>query len=111
MDAIAICIEGLEFITQGEIKEILHKESEIAIQSRVKFSFKKDSDLANFIVNSRSAIKAYKLIDNFEFKNLDDLLRKIRKTKFPKIKDPFVVRCERFGNHEFNSIDVENKLS
>lgn len=110
MEAIATCIEGLEEIAQLEIKEILKQKSTIVIPSRIKFNFKEDKDLANFTYNTRSIIKAYKLIESFQFKDLEELLDKVKKIKFPKIKSPFVVRCERIGNHNFNSIDIEKEV-
>ena len=56
-EAIATCIQGLESITQLEIKEILKQKSEVLIPSRLIFKVKEDKDLANFIYNSRSTIK------------------------------------------------------
>ncbi len=109
-EAIATCIEGLESITQLEIKEILKQESKIIIPSRVIFKVKDDKDLANFIYNSRSSIKAYKLITKLEFKDLEDLLKKIEKVKFPKIRSPFAVKCDRVGEHGFSSIDLEKEI-
>ncbi|MBI2148066.1 N-6 DNA methylase [Candidatus Woesearchaeota archaeon] len=110
MKAIATCIKGLEEITQLEIKEILKKKSEIIIPSRIAFNVKEDKELANFVYNTRSSIKVYKLINHDNFSDLDEILNKVKKIKFPKIKSPFVVRCERIGEHNFNSIDVEKEI-
>ena len=110
MEAIATCIEGLESITQLEIKEILKQKSEIVIPSRIKFKVKDEKDLANFIYNTRSSIKVYKFIDSFTFESLNDLLDKIKKVKFPNITSPFVVRSERIGEHDFKSLDIEKEV-
>lgn len=110
MEAIATCIEGLESITQLEIKDIIKKKSEILTKSRVKFNVKSDLELANFIYNTRSAIKAYKLITSFTFTDFQDLINKAKKVKFLKIKEPFAVKCERFGEHDFSSIDIEKEI-
>lgn len=109
MEAIAQCIENLEPITQLEIKEITKKPSKVLIPSRIKFTTT-DKELANFVYNTRSSIKVYKLIKNFEFSSFKDLIIKIEKIKFPKIKSPFAVKCERKGKHDFNSIDIEKEV-
>ncbi len=110
MEVIAACIPGLEEITQLEIKEILKKKSKAIIPSRVSFNLKDDKDLAYFIYSSRSIIKAYKLIKHFKFTDLDSILNEAKKVKFPKIKEPFAVKCERKGKHNFNSADIEKEI-
>ncbi len=110
MEVIATCIEGLEAITQLEIKELIKQKSEITIPSRIKFVVKTDQDLVNFIYNTRSFLKVYKLISHFQFSNLEDIISKAKKVKFPKILSPFVVRCERSGGHDFNSLDIEKEI-
>lgn len=107
MKAIAVTIQGLEKITQLEIKEILKLKSEVIVPSRVLFSTKSDKDLAKFIYNARSISKAYLLLDNFKFSKHEEILDKVKGIKFPYFKESFVVRCERSGNHGFNSVDVE----
>ncbi len=109
-EVIASCIKGLEEISQLEIKELTKQKSEVLIPSRIKFKLKEDKDLANFIYNTRSSIKIYKLISNLKFTDLNDILKKLESIKFPKIKSPFVVRCDRTGEHSFNSIDIEKEL-
>src|SRR3989339_831586 len=110
MEAIAICIQGLEEITKLEIKEIIKQKSETIIPSRIKFKIKEEKDLANFIYNTRSSIKVYKLITVLDFIDLEDLIKKVNIIKFPKIKSPFIVRCERIGEHPFNSLDIEKEV-
>lgn len=109
-EAIATCLEGLEEITQLEIKEILKAKSEVIIPSRVKFKVRNENELTNFICNTRSSIKVYKLIDKIEFSTLEDLIIKAKKIKFPNIKGPFAVKCDRSGEHNFNSIDIEKEF-
>jgi len=109
MQAIAMCINNLEFITQNEIKEILKISSDIVYSSRVMFNVKTDKDLAKFIYYSRSIIKAYLLIEKLEFKSSDEIMEKIKKLNFPYMKDTFVVRCERKGTHDFSSNDIERE--
>ena len=108
MKVIASCIEGLEDITILEIKEILKVKSSKIIPSRVLFDVKTDKDLANFIYKTRSSTYVYSLLDNFSFKDKDIILDHIKNIKF-KLKDSFVVRCNRIGNHNFNSNDIERE--
>lgn len=110
MEAIATCIEGLESITQLEIKEILKQKSEVTAKTKIKFKIKEDKQLVDFIYNTRSAIKSYKLITNFQFTSFEDLINKAKKIKFPKIKGPFAIRCERTGKHDFSSMDLEKEF-
>lgn len=110
IELIASCIQGLEEITQLEIKEIIKQKSEILILSRIKFKVKEEKDIIKFIINTRSSIKVYRLMENFSFNNLDEIITKANKIKFPKIKGPFAVKCERTGNHDFNSNDVEKEI-
>ncbi len=110
MEAIAQCMGGLEPITQLEIKEILKTKSEILVPSRVKFKVKDEKQLTDIIYNTRSSIKVYQFITNFTFATLDEILNEIKKVKFPKIKSPFAVKCERTGEHNFSSIDIEKEV-
>lgn len=109
MKAIASCIPNLEFITQEEIKEILDSKSEITYPGRVEFEIKRYEDLAKFIYHSRSIIKAYLLIEKINFNTKEDIIKEISKIEFPLLKETFVVRCERSGNHNFNSIEIEKE--
>lgn len=108
MDAIAECIEGLEGITGLEVKEILKTSSEKILEGRVKFKVKNIKALKNFICHTRSSAKVYELIEKIEFKDMNNLEEELKKTKIPKIKSPFVVRCQRSGEHNFSSIDIES---
>ena len=108
MKAIATCIKNLEFVTQKEIKEILKLNSNIIYPGRVEFEVKEE-DLAKLIYYSRSTFKAYSLIDLIEFNSKEEILEKIKKLNFSYLKDTFVVRCERSGNHNFSSLNIEKE--
>ncbi len=109
-EVISACIQGLEEISQLEIKELTKQKSEILIPSRIKFKLNKEQELANYIYNARSIIKAYELISNFTFTDLNNLISQVKKIKFPKIKSPFAVKCDREGEHGFSSIDIEKEI-
>lgn len=87
---VGTCLKGLE-----EISSKICKGKKI-LDGRIGFS--KLSEYKCFD-------KVYKLIDKFKFRDLDDLISKI------KIDDKFKVECSRSGEHVFNSIEVESAIS
>ncbi len=110
ISAIAICIPGLETITQQEIKEILKVKSKVLIPGRIEFKVKEAKELAELVYKARSIIKVYSLIKYFKFKDLEGIKEEVEKINFPKLKAPFVVRSERKGEHDFNSLDLEKEI-
>jgi len=93
---IAICLPGLEDVAEKEVKG-----KKIA-PGRVEF------DLPSNDFKSISTI--YSLIKHFDFKNLDDLESELKNITF-KIDESFKVICNRKGNHNFNSTDVNKIIS
>jgi len=110
MRAVAVTVEGLEEVAILEIKEIVNSKAEKIIPSRVILSIKNDKSLAEFIYKSRSILKAYLLLENFNFSSKKDILSKIGAIKIPYLKNSFAVHCERTGNHDFNSQDIEKTV-
>ncbi len=109
MKAITACIKGLEFVCIQEIKEILKTNAETIFPSRVLFNVKNEKELAQFIYYSRSTIKSYLILERIEFSTKEEIINKIQQIKFPYLKNSFVVRCERIGNHDFSSQDIEKE--
>jgi 23S rRNA G2445 N2-methylase RlmL len=83
MEYIAICPEGLEDITQLEIKEILSVDSQIAYKGRVKL---KTDKIQLLIEKTQSIIKIY------EFKQ--EIISQ-EEVKAFEIESPFRVNCAR----------------
>ncbi|MBS3167810.1 methyltransferase [Candidatus Woesearchaeota archaeon] len=106
MQIIAQCIPNLEEISIKEIKELINQESKIIIPGRIKFNATKE-EIKKLAKKTRSILKIYLFIEKIEFKELDDLEEQIKKIKFPEIKEPFAAKCERKGNHNFTSNDIE----
>src|SRR3989338_5578495 len=92
---IATCIPGLEDIT---VKEVKGKK---IFPGRVSFSGK--------VKDFSSVISIYSLVKEFEFNKLDDFCKKIIDLKL-KIDKSFKVVCNRQGNHNFNSSDVQKEI-
>ncbi|HIH26187.1 hypothetical protein J4476_02930 [Candidatus Woesearchaeota archaeon] len=110
MKALAVTLEGLENITQLDIKEILKLKSEVIYKGCISFNVKAEKDLAEFIYRSRSIVRAFLLLKHFTFNDIDDILDNIKDLEFPYLDDTFVVRCERNGAHGFNSQDIERNI-
>ncbi len=110
MKAVAVTIAGLEDITRMELSEIIGADSEVALPSRVLFSVEDENDLAEFVYRARSIIKSYLLVAKFKFVDRNDVVEKISNIKISYLKDSFVVRCERVGLHDFNSLEVEKAI-
>ena len=93
---VSVTINGIEDITSKEVKgkKILDR----------RVLFKKE------LKNYRSLDIVYKLIDKFEFSDFEDLIDKLTKIKF-KIKSPFKVECNREGQHNFKSVDIQKELN
>jgi len=106
MKAIAATIQGLEEIAIQEIKEILKSKAQKITNSRILFNVKSEKEIAKFILNTRSSIKVYLLLDYTKFKTIKDIETMARKLN-PKLKNNFAVRCSRIGQHKFTSKDIE----
>ncbi len=99
-------INGMEDISSIEIEELIDAKSEKLCEGRLSFKTaeQKAKELA---YATRSLLKIYEMLQDFEFKDFDDLLKK---AKVPEIKGTFVVRCQRDGEHQFQSLDVEKNF-
>ncbi|MBI2667224.1 hypothetical protein HYX17_00465 [Candidatus Woesearchaeota archaeon] len=102
MKLIVRTIKGLEEITIREIKEKYKYNAKKITKGVVYFEAKEVKEL-------RSINSIYELISRFKFKNKTDILKEIKKLEF-KIEEDFVVRCNREGNHKFNSLEIEKSI-
>ncbi|MEM2138768.1 MAG: THUMP domain-containing protein [Candidatus Woesearchaeota archaeon] len=108
----------IENISEIEIKEILcYDLNSIINENVVIFDIKNFEDLAKIAYKAQSINRACLLLNNFEIETLDKLAIDFKKnTSFIKdIKDliknkTFKVECERLGNHDFKSTDVEIEI-
>jgi len=91
MKYVASSIKGLEFITEKE------SSGKKICDTKIMYSSKKDL---------KSAFYSYQLFDHFKFKDLDDLVKKVKKLNI-KFKGKFKINCIRTGKHKFSSYDVK----
>jgi len=98
-----IAITNSEDVSALEIEELIRekskKEKNIVIFNATP---KKLCDLCYF---GRSFSRIMELVCFFEFKNLDEIEKKLKIGKFSA--ESFAARCIRKGNHDFSSSEVE----
>ena len=103
MEAIAVTIKGIEDVCAKEIKKILGCDSEKVCEGRVLF----DSDNVDKLVKEgRSVERVYYLLSKLKFKQFEEIFDQVNGINF-SVGQSFVVRCNRGGEHDFKSIDVE----
>lgn len=105
MESIAVTINGIEDICAKEIKKVLGNECKKVCSGRVLF----DSDNVEKLVRKgRSTERVYYLLNKLKFKKFEEIIDKAREIDFSKfIGKSFMVKCNREGEHDFKSIDVE----
>ncbi|MEA3430028.1 MAG: THUMP domain-containing protein [Nanoarchaeota archaeon] len=112
MKSLTITYEGLEDSCSKEIKELLNISSEIRDSVAIT-DVKSEKDICLLTYKLQSARKVLQLLDSFEFKEISEIEKSISKidlTPFLKDKISFVVRCLRFGDHDFQAGDVERSI-
>ncbi|MSR86403.1 hypothetical protein EXS74_03330 [Candidatus Woesearchaeota archaeon] len=98
MKYIAICPQGMEDITQKEIKELLKISSKVVMPGRVLF----DTDaVQKLITKTQSIIKVYAFKQ--ECKNFKDI------QTFPVVS-PFRVVCSNKGGEDISSQQIEKDV-
>lgn len=93
---VGVTINGIEDIASKEVKgkKILDR----------RVLFKKE------LKEYKSLDLVYRLIKKIEFNDLDDLVNKLIKINL-RIKGTFKVDCNREGQHNFKSVDVQKELN
>jgi len=95
MSYIGVCLNGLEEVSEKETKGKKIYSGRIEFKGKVK--------------EFRSLITIYKLSKKFNFKKAEDILNEFKKLKL-KIKKKFKVECNREGDHNFKSVDIEKSI-
>ncbi|MEK6826041.1 MAG: hypothetical protein AABX90_00255 [Nanoarchaeota archaeon] len=94
MTKIATCIKGLEDIAAKELK------GKKVCPGRVSF--------LSLAKNHKTVNNVYELFKKFNFKELEDIAKKVEKFEINK---KITVLCTREGTHNFKSVDVANAVS
>ncbi len=108
MQFLATCDPGLEEIAIQEVLELTGNRAKIHHKGAIIFKGKEDDIfILNYLSRSLNRILILLLHDNF--KHLEELYRKIKSLDFTQYIYPtqtFAIRAERFGTHNFTSLDI-----
>ncbi len=105
MKHIAQTVIGMEDISIKEIEELTGAKAEKLQEGRVVFDTTHQK--ATELLNARSIFRFYELMQEISFTSLEDLTSKVETFE---LEDPFVVRCQREGEHRFQSLDTEREI-
>lgn len=108
MRFLATCDPGLEEIAIQEVFELTRNKAEIHHKGAIVFEGEEE-DIFTLNYFSRSINRILILLEEFEFQDLKDIYRKIKAIDFSSLIYPtqtFAIRAERFGTHNFTSLDV-----
>ena len=101
-------MKGLAITNSGDVSLLEIKELIGAVGKKEKNAVVFDCDakkLCDLCYFGRSVSRVMELLCSFEFKNLDDIGKKIKIENFSA--ETFAVKCIREGKHDFSSSDVE----
>lgn len=112
MKGLAICLKGVESVTEREISELTGSEAE-TFDTALIFNVKDAEELAKFCYKAQSVTRVLLLLDKMKVaddlaKTLDKLKKSIKKTDFAGwLKNrTFKVKCKRIGSHNYSSQDI-----
>jgi len=110
MKGLVITHKGLEDISALEIKEIINAKSEIRSGVAI-FEVKRIDELCTLCYLGRSFSKVLHLLNYFKFRKKEDILKNLEMDLSDLLKNKkFRVRCQRIGNHNFTSKEIENEV-
>ncbi|MBI5392486.1 hypothetical protein HZA96_01330 [Candidatus Woesearchaeota archaeon] len=116
MKCLAITAEGLEQLAKQEIKEILNKTA--LTKKTVVFFDAEKKELVEFAYKARSVKRILLLIANITIttektKTIQLINAAIKDYDFSALvsSKSFKVECKRFGNHQFNSLEIAGEIS
>lgn len=119
MKAFAITNEGIEDIAATEMKELVTATNIRSSNRIITFDVKTFKDFCTLAYSSQSLSRLCYLICEFEVSSslaatTENLKQKLKEFKINDwTEKDFVVECERYGKHDFNSLDFKtdaNKL-
>jgi putative N6-adenine-specific DNA methylase len=119
MDGLLVTHRGLESVAKLEVEELLKQKAKIE-HCGVSFSVKKIEELAKLCYLSQSAKRILLYFGSFKVGKLEETVKAVQaildtslssKEAQPFIKQNFMVDCERLGNHNFNSADVQEEIA
>jgi len=112
MQGLAITHKGIEKITAHEIEELIGAKTAVG-ESIISFEMKDLLDLCALCYKAQSVGRVILLLGQLRFKGEDDICACAKDLDFSGFltKDKsFRVRCTRVGEHDFDSIDIEQGI-
>lgn len=109
MNGLVLTQIGLEDVSADEIKRIISATNIKTSPGKVFFSCKSEQDLVDICYHGRTFSKVVLLLSSFSVSGIPD--EKILKDLAPFIDKTAVVKCDRFGQHDFTSFDVMTALN
>jgi 23S rRNA G2445 N2-methylase RlmL len=96
-------LKGIEDVCVSEIKDILGVKARKVYDKKIIF---KTTNIKKYLSKARTVKRVCYFIKKFKFKSREDILEKTGKIKFD-FKGSFMVKCNREGNHDFKSNEIE----
>ncbi len=109
MKGLAVCSKGIEDIAALEVKELINSKAEIK-DSCIIFNIRKLEDLCLLCYKAQSVDKILFLLDNFELKDLDKAIKKIKFDKWLDKTTTFRVSCKRINNDSISSEEISANI-
>jgi 23S rRNA G2445 N2-methylase RlmL len=103
MNYLITTLEGMESLLLKDIKNSKQVNKGIIKANLTKEQITK-------LKQNQGIIKIYKLIQEIEYSSLTNLIKQIKEINFSKIKEPFLVRCEKKRGHLDKSTNIEQKV-
>jgi 23S rRNA G2445 N2-methylase RlmL len=117
MKALAITIKGIEDVTSLEIKELIKAKIKEKKSTTIIFEPQELIDLCILCYKAQSVSRILYLFDYFDFEKKNDLLlkltaiiEKIKLSQWFYKESTFRSKCNRYGNHDFSSQEIEQKI-
>ena len=109
MKAFVLTHIGFEDICASEISKLISASGISTSRGRVSFSCSSEQDLVDLCYHGRTFTKVVLLLSEFEVSGMPkvDILKNLESF----IGKSAVVRCERSGEHDFTSFDVEQVMN
>jgi 23S rRNA G2445 N2-methylase RlmL len=109
MNGLVLTQNGLEDISAGEIKELISASDVKTAPGKVFFSCKSEQDLVDLCYHGRTFSKVILLLSSFSVSGMPD--EKILKNLDEFLGKTAVIKCDRFGEHDFTSFDIMSALN
>ncbi|MBW2970176.1 methyltransferase [Candidatus Woesearchaeota archaeon] len=109
MNGLVLTHVGLEDVSASEIKQLISATNVKTAPGKIFFSCRSEQDLVDLCYHGRTFSKVVLLLSTFKLSGVPD--ESVLKNLDNLIDKTAVVRCERFGSHDFTSFDVMQLLN